>query len=91
MKKFLMILVVLMLTASAGAETYPETAKVVDVDYTTDLVTVETYTGFTFVFEGCEDWLEGDGVSLLMDDNGTEFIVDDAILKAEYTAWTLRK
>jgi len=91
MKKFLMILVVLMLTASSGAEIYPETAKVVEVDYTTDLVTVETCTGFTFVFEGCEDWFEGDGVSLLMDDNGTEFIVDDAILKAEYTAWTLRK
>ena len=92
MKKTMMILVVLILTMvalTASAEIYPKTAKVIDVNEAEDLVTIETCTGITYTFEGCEDWAEGDGVSLIMEDNGTESILDDSILMAEYTGWTL--
>lgn len=92
MKKTMMILVALILTMvalTASAEIYPKTAKVVEVNYDEDLVTIETCTGITYTFEGCEDWTEGDGVSLIMEDNGTESILDDSILMAEYTGWTL--
>ena len=92
MKKAMMILVALILTVvglTASAEIYPKTAKVIDVNEAEDLVTIETCTGITYTFEGCEDWAEGDGVSLIMEDNGTESILDDSILMAEYTGWTL--
>lgn len=92
MKKAMMILVALILTVvalTASAEIYPKTAKVVEVNYDEDLVTIETCTGITYTFEGCEDWTEGDGASLIMEDNGTESILDDSILMAEYTGWTL--
>ena len=89
-----MILVALILTMvalTASAEIYPKTAKVIEVNYDEDLVTIETCTGITYTFEGCEDWIEGDGVSLIMEDNGTESILDDSILMAEYTGWTLER
>lgn len=94
MKKAMMILVALILTVvalTASAEIYPKTAKVIEVNYDEDLVTIETCTGITYTFEGCEDWAEGDGVSLIMEDNGTESILDDSILMAEYTGWTLER
>lgn len=82
-----MIMIAIALTASA--EIYPLTAKVTEVNYDDDTVTVETFTGFLFSFEGCEDWAEGDCASLIMDDNGTEKIFDDEIVMAQYCAWTL--
>lgn len=92
MKQAMIILMALTLTMvalTASADIYPKTAKVVEVNYDEDLVTIETCTGITYTFEGCEDWTEGDGVSLIMEDNGTESILDDSILMAEYTGWTL--
>ena len=75
--------------ATATAEVYPETAKVVEVNYSTDTVTVETFTGYLFTFEGCEDWQEGDCACLIMEDNGTEKIYDDEIVLAQYGGWEL--
>ena len=75
--------------ATATAEIYPETAKVVLVDHDTDTVYVEIFTGYVFSFEGCEDWQEGDCASLIMEDNGTEKIFDDQIVMAYYGAWEL--
>jgi len=92
MKKLTAIALILILTAialTASAEVYPLTAKVTEVNYADDLVTVETFTGFLFSFEGCEDWAEGDCASLIMDDNGTEKIFDDMIIMAQYGGWTL--
>lgn len=83
------IIIALCGVATATAEVYPVTAKVVEVDYDTDMVTVETFTGFLFAFEGCEDYMLNDCVSLIMDDHGTELIYDDAIVKAEYGGWEL--
>ena len=92
MKKLTAIALILILTAialTACAEIYPQTAIVTEVNYTDDLVTVETFTGFQFSFEGCEDWMEGDCASLIMDDNGTDKIFDDLIIMARYSGWTL--
>lgn len=92
MKKLITIALILILTAialTASADVYPMTAKVVEVNYDEDIVTVETFTGFLFSFEGCEDWAEGDCASLIMDDNGTEKILDDVIVMAQYSGWTL--
>lgn len=92
MKKLTAIALILILTAialTASADVYPMTAKVVEVNYDEDIVTVETFTGFLFSFEGCEDWAEGDCASLIMDDNGTEKILDDVIVMAQYGGWTL--
>ena len=88
----LMICSVLMLCVavdSASADMYPETAKVIMVDYDIDMIMVETFTGFRFPFKGCEDWQEGDCASLIMDDNGTELVYDDCIIMAQYGAWVL--
>lgn len=92
MKKLTVIALILILTAialTASAEVYPLTAKVTEVNYDDDTVTVETFTGFLFSFEGCEDWAEGDCASLIMDDNGTEKIFDDEIIMAQYGGWML--
>ena len=82
-------LVLIALCGIATAEIYPETAKVVEVDYDTDTVTVETFTGFLFTFYGCEDWMVGDCASLIMEDNGTELVYDDEIIMAQYGGWEL--
>ena len=84
-----LILALIALCGVASAELYPETARVVDLDYAEDVVTVETFNGHLFAFEGCEDYALNDCVSLIMDDCGTELIYDDAIVKAEYGGWEL--
>lgn len=92
MKKLIaiaLVLIALCATLTAIAEIYPETAKVVEVDYDTDTVTVETFTGFLFAFYGCEDWMVGDCASLIMEDNGTELVYDDEIIMAQYGGWEL--
>ena len=92
MKKVIAVIIAitaLFAIATATAEQYPQTAKVVEVDYDTDTVTVETFTGFLFAFEGCEDWEVGDCASLIMDDNSTEKIFDDKIVMAQYSGWEL--
>lgn len=67
---------------------YPRTAVVTDLDYDEDLVICTDCVGFDWVFEGIEDWSEGDVVSLLMWDAGTpDSILDDVILKAYYGGW----
>ena len=82
-------IVLIALCGVATSEIYPETAKVVEVNYDTDTVTVETFTGFLFSFYGCEDWTVGDCASLIMEDNGTELVYDDEIIMAQYGGWEL--
>lgn len=92
MKKLIALILVciaLFSAVSATAEVYPDTARVVKVDYETDTVTVETFNGFLFTFEGCEDYMEGDGVALIMEDNNTPKVFDDIIIKVQYCGWTL--
>lgn len=67
---------------------YSETMAVTEVDYATDTVVVTCFNGNEFMFEGCEDWLEGDLCSALMCDNGTECVYDDIICDVKYAGWT---
>ena len=90
MKKIIALTIaIIALFGVAAAEIYPETARVVEVNYEEDTVTVETFNGFLYVFEGCEDYCEGDGVSLIMDDHGTEKVYDDEIIMVQYCGWEL--
>ena len=90
MKKLIAIaLVLIALFGTATAEIYPETARIVEINREEDLVIVETFNGFLFAFEGCEDYCEGDAVSMIMDDNGTEKVFDDEIIMVQYAGWEL--
>jgi len=70
---------------------YALTCEVVEVDRENDIVTCEDSNGNLWEFYGCEDWQEGDCASLLMNDQGTPSIYDDAIEGARYSAWTLTR
>ena len=63
---------------------YPMTAMVTDVNYDTNIVTIETVSGVEWQFEGCEDWDVGDLAECIMWSNDTKIIYDDVILCQRY-------
>ena len=71
------------LRTSANAEEinivayYPAVGKIVGFCNNTDTVFVKTNDGNMWFFTGIEDWMEGDGISVIMCDNGTETVTDD--------------
>lgn len=67
---------------------YPATMEITNISG--DVVTMETATGHIYEMTGAEDYLPGDLVALIMDDNGTpDDITDDAIISARYAGyWT---
>lgn len=69
------------------AKEYPTCGEVVEVDYENDLVVVEDFNGNLWEFEGCEDWLEGDIASMIMNDCGTPEIYDDEIVTVKYSGY----
>ena len=66
-------------------KTYPLTAKVTKVNKKKNVVTVQDYSGNKWKFRGCEDYENGDVVSMLIDSNGTEKVTDDIILQVRYS------
>lgn len=89
MKKTLAALAAIALFVTpAHAAIYPATMKVIAINPTTDVVTMETATGHEYTMTGCEDWLVDDYASLIMDDKGTTSMLDDEILSAQYSGWT---
>lgn len=66
---------------------YPMTARVVELDYHTDTVTIETAAGYLYQFIGCEDWAIGDYASCIMGDMGTPVITDDCIIDVRYSGF----
>ena len=69
--------------------TYPHTAQVVYLNYHADTVTVKTATGLLYTFDGTEDYILGDLVSLIMDSNGTpNYVKDDLIIDVRYSGYT---
>lgn len=67
---------------------YARTAKITEVDYGTDTVTLVDGAGRLWSFTGCEDYDVGDFVSLLMSDAGTpESVLDDVIVSARYAGF----
>lgn len=90
MKKLIALtLALIALCGVASADLYPMTARVFKIDYTEDVVIVETYDGFLFAFEGTDGYAEGESVALIMEDNGTEKIFDDEIIMAQCGGWEL--
>ena len=75
----------IMLLASLGlfsGSIYPQAMTVVSVE--DDIVTMETSTGHLFQMYGADDWEVGDLAAVMLFDNGTERIEDDAIIAARY-------
>ena len=68
---------------------YANVAEVCMVDHDRDLVVCQDSVGHIWEFYGAEDWEPGDCTALVMDDNGTESVVDDTIVSARYCAWNL--
>lgn len=67
---------------------YARTAKITEVDYDTDTVTLADGAGLVWLLTGCEDYDVGDLVSLLMSDAGTpDSILDDVIVSASYAGY----
>ena len=66
---------------------YPRTGYVVDIDDA--VLTIEDGAGLIWVAEtAADDWDIGDGVSMIMYDNGTpESIYDDAVVAARYNGF----
>lgn len=63
---------------------YPMITIVREIDNKNDIVTVENNDGELFQFIGIEDWQINDICSLMLDNNGTENIYDDIIIKTIY-------
>lgn len=67
---------------------YAKTAMIYELDRTSDIVYVVDSNGEAWTFEGCEDYVIGDYVSMIMFDNNTQSIYDDEIVKVRYSGYT---
>ena len=86
MKKAIASVALILTMISAGKiDLYPEAAKVVDI--TDDVVTVETFTGNQFQFDGAEDWECDDIISMIMWGNNTKEVTDDEIVRVKYSGY----
>lgn len=86
MKNLLAALGIVSALATSGL-IYPTAMTVTDLDYSADIVTMETSTGFVYEMYGCEDYAPGDIVALVMWSNGTDVITDDIIITARYSGY----
>ena len=78
------ITILLLALVSSHKNDYPMTTVVVDVSQATDKVTVKDTNGNLWQFDGAEDWSVGDIASCIVNDNRTEEIADDEIIKVRY-------
>lgn len=76
-------IVLSLLIANPGTSIYPMTGEVVAVDYTADIVTIESHNNL-WDFYGADDWALGDIAACIMSDNGTREIYDDEIVIVRY-------
>jgi hypothetical protein len=66
---------------------YSKSGYIIQIDREKDEVTFVDCMGEMWVFYGAEDWLVGDGISAVMDTQGTETIHDDTIVDVRYERW----
>lgn len=66
---------------------YPKIGYVVYVDETADLILIEDPAGYRWIWDGAEDWIEGDICSMIMYNNNTSNIKDDEIVSIRYDGW----
>ena len=69
----------------ASENLYPISTEVVGIDATTDTVIVQQPNGNIWEFTGVDDWEVGDTCNMIMNDNGTDNIYDDIIVKTQYS------
>ena len=81
----LIVTMIIVVVPKKKTETYPQTMVVVKVN--NDVVTLADFNGFTYEFKGAEDWMVGDICSCIMDDNGTEKVLDDKIIDTKYSGY----
>lgn len=74
-------------TVQENSNTYPDTGLVYEVNEKENTVSYICQNGNCFAFYGVEDWVVGDLVSVIMDDNGTPEVADDIILNCRYSGW----
>lgn len=72
-----------------ASDYYALTCKVVEIDKSKDIVTMEDSTGHRWEFYGAEDWEISDCVSAIMNDRGTASILDDEIVSVRYSGWVI--
>ena len=93
MRVFLSLLILFgLLTMSScthsASEIYPGTAVVIHLDHDENLVTVMTATEITYQFNGINDLMEGDLVSMIMDSNHTpDNVLDDIVIEASFSGY----
>lgn len=76
------------ITLLAQGIIYPNTMVITYIDYPTDTVVCETASGFVYAFEGVEDLIPGDYVSVIMYNNGTPWTIeDDWVISARYSGY----
>lgn len=63
---------------------YPLAGTVTGLDRDADVVEWTDCAGLVWGFTGVEDWMIGDGVAAIMDDNGTATVYDDVIVTVRY-------
>lgn len=77
----------IIMIASLIISLYATTGVVTETNTTTNTVTFADFNGNEYSFYGVEDWEEGDIVSAIMSDNGTETILDDEIVSVRYSGY----
>lgn len=67
---------------------YPECLQIVEINQAADIVQGKTCSGLIFSFYGVEDYMLGDLVAVIMDDNGTpETVLDDVVKDVRYAGY----
>lgn len=66
---------------------YPKMGYVTYVDEIADVILIEDPAGYRWIWDGAEDWIEGDICSMIMYDNNTLNIKDDKIVSIKHDGW----
>ena len=76
------------LAQKENSNIYPECLQIVEINQAADIVQGKTCSGLIFSFYGVEDYMLGDLVAVIMDDNGTpESVLDDIIIDVRYAGY----
>ena len=89
MKKFFAIIVAVTFAFTtfftiAHAEIYPQVFMITDVIEESDTLTLMDFNGNAWEMKGIEDYMIGDMVAAIMNDNDTEIIYDDEIIMIQF-------
>ena len=83
--KSLIVAISLVFALANAKIIYPRAYIVVDVNDAENLVTISDANGFTYEFEGVEDYMTGDIVACIMYSGTDDYIFDDEIIYHRYT------